>query len=333
MPSSRSARINDVDDIAIVAVLRRAGFTESSHYGIAAMTGPAGDLIAEVGDSSARVYPRSAVKPAQATAMLAAGLPLQDPRLIALSSASHSGEPFHLEGVREILALAGLDEDALQCVRDLPYGEAAREEWLRLGLGPTRAAMNCSGKHAAMLATCVTNGWDTESYLRPGHPLQEQIRSTIAELSGFEPQDETVDGCGAPLWSVPLQGLARMMGRIAAAAEDSPAGRVRDAIRAHPEYLAGTGRDVTELIAGTPGLIAKDGAEAVGVVGLADGRGLAVKVLDGGQRARVVVITGALAAMGVESPAVTAQLSLPVLGGGEPVGEIRAVADWPAPLT
>lgn len=313
-----------MEQTAIVAEVIRSGFVEGTHRGTIAVTDPQGTLVAQIGDAAARVYPRSAIKPAQAVAMLRAGLELDDARLTALSTASHSGEDFHLEGARQILASAGLGESALRCIPDLPYGEQASQAWLRAGRGPERIAMNCSGKHAAMLATCVVNGWPTDNYLDPDHPLQQGISATIADLTGDEPADPSVDGCGAPLWSLPLVGLARMIGRVAAAPEDSVEARLRDAMRAHPEYVGGTGRDVTDLMAGTPGLIAKDGAEAVGVVGLPDGTGIAVKISDGGQRARVVVMAAVLAALGVESAAISEQLSLPVLGGGAPVGEVRA---------
>jgi L-asparaginase II len=134
-----------------------------------------------------------------------------------------------------------------------------------------------------------------------------------------------VDGCGAPVMAVTLAGLARAFGRLAAAAEGTDEHVVADAIRRHPAYLGGTRRDVTALVQGTPGLVAKDGAEAVYAVGLADGRGIALKVADGGQRARPVILAAALRALAVESEALGALESAPVLGHGEPVGAVVAV--------
>ena len=316
-----------MEQTPIVAELRRSGFVEGCHRGTVVVTDPGGAVIGQFGDANARVYPRSAIKPAQAVAMRRAGLTLEDARLTALSTASHSGEEFHLDAVRDILASAGLDEAALRCIPDLPYGEQACRAWLQAGRGPERITMNCSGKHAAMPATCVVNGWPTDDYLDPDHPLQQGIRTTIADLTGDEPADQSTDGCGAPLWSLPLASLARMIGRVAAAPDGSHEAAVRDAMRAHPEYVGGTGRDVTELMAQTPGVIAKDGAEAVGVVGLPDGTGIAVKIDDGGQRARVVVLASVLKHLGVDSTAIENQLSTPVLGGGEPVGEVRATVN------
>ncbi len=176
-----------------------------------------------------------------------------------------------------------------------------------------------------MLATCVANGWDLETYRDPEHPLQVAIAETVRELTGFEPVAVAVDGCGAPIHAVPLVGLARAFGRLAAATE-GPEAKVAGAIRAFPEYLGGTGRDVTAIIRGTEGLVAKDGAESVYAVGLADGRGIAVKVADGGSRASTVVLAAVLRRIGVTDAATLAALEdQPVLGHGEPVGAVVAV--------
>ena len=307
----------------VVAQLERSGFVESVHHGIVAATGADGSLEVSLGPVSAPIFPRSSNKPVQTVAMVRHGLDLPD-HLLALVSASHNGEDFHLAGVREILATVGLTEAALQNTPDRPLYQPERERWIAEGLAPSSIGQNCSGKHAGMLATCVINDWDTSTYLDPDHPLQDAIAETLAELSGESIAATGVDGCGAPVMAISTAGLARAFGRLAAAPGDSPEGRVANSLRQHPAYLGGTGRDVTALIQGVPGLIAKDGAEAVYAVGLADGRGVAVKIADGNQRARTVVTRAALVALGV-----TADLSMldadPVLGHGDPVGSIMAV--------
>jgi L-asparaginase II len=177
-----------------------------------------------------------------------------------------------------------------------------------------------------MLATCVVNGWDTATYRDPQHPLQLALRADLERLAG-EPVTATgVDGCGAPVFAITLVGLARAARACVLADVETSERRVADAIRAHPEWVAGTRRDVTELMRGVPGLLAKDGAEAVQVVALADGRAVAVKIEDGGQRARPVVTAAALQALGVDAPVVTEQLTLELLGGGVPVGSVRPVS-------
>src|SRR5919112_98935 len=159
----------------VVAEIVRSGFVEGHHYGSVVALDAAGDVDWAVGAVDVPVLPRSSNKPVQALGMVRLGLDLP-PELLALACASHSGEPFHVDGARRILASAGLDESALRTPPDYPLDDAAREEVIRAGGVKAPVLMNCSGKHAAMLATCVANGWDTASYLDPQHPLQQGIR-------------------------------------------------------------------------------------------------------------------------------------------------------------
>ena len=152
--------------------------------------------------------------------MLRAGLDL-DGELLAVACASHSGEPFHIDAVRRILAGAGLDESLLQTPPDFPLDDESREAVVRAGGQRAPVLMNCSGKHAAMLATCVVNDWDLATYREPDHPLQRAIRATFAELTGEAVTAVAVDGCGAPLFSASLTGLARGFARIATAGLDT----------------------------------------------------------------------------------------------------------------
>ena len=167
----------------VVAEIVRSGFVEGHHYGSVVALDADGAVDWSVGMVDEPVLPRSCNKPVQALAMVRAGLDLP-PDLLALACASHSGEPFHVEGARRILASAGLTEDALQTPADYPLDDEAREEVIRSGGTRTPILMNCSGKHAAMLATCVANGWPTDTYLAPDHPLQQAIAETFAELTG-----------------------------------------------------------------------------------------------------------------------------------------------------
>ncbi|MGW0846823.1 asparaginase [Streptomyces sp. NPDC002787] len=309
---------------APVAHLVRGGVTEGIHYGSVVVLGADGEVELQLGDIEAAFYPRSALKPVQAVAMLRAGLPL-DGALLSLAAASHSGEERHLAGTREILGLAGVTEDDLRNVTDMPYDQAVRDEWIRQGRQPSRLAQNCSGKHAAMLYTCELNGWSPENYLDPAHPLQQAIAEIVEDLTGQAIARVTVDGCGAPLFSVSLHGLARALARITTAAEGTPERTVADAMRDHAEMASGAGRDVAELMRAVPGLLTKDGFEGVQVAALPDGRAVAVKIADGANRARVPVTAAALARVGVDPGALTAFAGAPLLGGGEVVGHVRPV--------
>ena len=173
-----------------------------------------------------------------------------------------------------------LDESALQMPADWPLDQHAREDAIRSGVPKSSLAMNCSGKHAGMIRTTVLNGRDIASYRDPDHPIQLAIVQAIDDLAHEQATNLAIDGCGAPLYAISLYGLARAFGRIASAS-DGAEHRVATAIRSHPEYVSGTRRDELELHRAIPGLMGKAGAESVYAVGLADGRGVAIKISDG----------------------------------------------------
>jgi L-asparaginase II len=309
----------------VVARVVRGGVVESVHRGHLVVLAPDGSVRAGHGDPDVTFFARSSLKLVQAVAMLRSGLDL-DGELLALACASHSGEPDHLAGVRRILAGAGLDEADLQNTPALPLDSDAATAWVLAGNKPTPLTQNCSGKHSAMLATCVAAGWDRAGYRDPDHPLQRAIRATIAELTGDgDPVHVTVDGCGAPLFSCTPAGLARAFARIATAPVGTPEHRVAAAVRAHPWWLGGTGRFPTRLIEAVPGLVAKDGAEGVFAAALPDGSALAVKIADGSPRPLPPVVTGLLETLGV--PGLGAVGRVAVLGHGEPVGEVEPALD------
>jgi L-asparaginase II len=317
-----------MSDSAVLAEVVRGEFVEGRHRGALVALDADGAVSWALGDVEAPVLPRSCVKPLQAVAMLRAGLEI-DEDLLAVACSSHSGEAMHLDAVRRILKSADLGEGDLQTPEDWPLDDEERERVLREGGGRTRLAMNCSGKHAAMLATCVHQGWPTSSYLSPSHPLQQAVRDTLEELTGVPVTSVLVDGCGAPLFATSLVGLARAFARLATAS-DGPEHQVADAIRRHPTLVSGTRRDEAALLAAVPGAIGKAGAESCYVVGLRDGRAVALKVEDGAPRARPVVMAAALARLGVpEEPDVDADAVLTtgqhtLHGGGRPVGLVRA---------
>lgn len=307
----------------VLAEVVRGGVVESAHLGhLVGLDG--GAVVVRRGDPDTTVFARSSLKPVQAVAMLRAGLDL-DGELLALACASHSGEAGHLAGVRRILVGAGLAAAALQNSPGLPLDPDAAFAHRAEGLPMSSLVQNCSGKHAAMLATCVARGWDTATYRVATHPLQRSVRDTVRELTGDRATAVTVDGCGAPLFSCTLTGLARAFAAIALAPPDTPEGRVARAIREFPWWAGGTGRVVTRLVAGVDGLIAKDGAEGVFAAALPDGRALAVKVLDGSPRPVPVIVATALRLLGVDAPVVDQIGRVDVLGHGVAVGAVRAV--------
>jgi L-asparaginase II len=248
----------------------------------------------------------------QAHAMVAVGLELPDD-LLAVACASHDGTPMHLDAVRSILARYGLDESALQNTPASALGDPGSE--------PSSLRQNCSGKHAAMLATCVVNGWPTETYLAVEHPLQVAIVETMGDL-GCTVHHVGVDGCGAPTHALALDELAGAFARLNST--DAPVAR---AMQAHPVMVGGVDSDDSVWMQAVPGLIAKVGAAGMMAMSLADGRAVAFKIADGSSAPRQVVIPMALRVLGVDTehaaPRARDRGIVPVLGHGREVGRVE----------
>ena len=313
-------------DTKPVAMTLRNGVQESWHNGAVVCLERDGSIAFSVGSPQAIIFPRSSTKPFLATAMVAAGLKLPS-NLLALVCASHDGRPEHLQAAREILASAGLDETALRNTKDLPLDDDAARVVVRGGGVATSLQMNCSGKHSGMLATCVACGWATdESYLDRDHELQKLITAMMPEMIGEEVASIVVDGCGAPAHAMTLAGLARGFRSVAMAKTGSPARVVADAMREHPQMVGGPTRDVSMLMAGISGLVAKDGAEGVYAAALPDGRAIALKIADGANRARPPLMRAALSALGVDFSGVDeCAFASPIFGHGKIVGEVRVI--------
>ena len=308
----------------VLAEVVRSGFVEGRHRGSLVLLDADGAVELALGDVTAPVFPRSSNKPMQAAGVLRAGLDLAGERL-ALAAASHSGEGFHRDLVRKMLAEHGLGEWQLGCPPDLPLDAEERETYLAAGGVREKVTMNCSGKHTAMLAVCALRDWPLETYLDPDHPLQRIIHRGVEDAAGERVAAVGTDGCGAPLMAIGLTGLARAYRSFVLAEPGTPERRVADAMRAHPEYVAGTRRADTWLMREVPGALSKMGAEAVQAVALPDGRARAFKVDDGAVRALGPVLARALGIMGVDGPVVERIGRAPLTGGAEVVGEIRAV--------
>jgi L-asparaginase II len=309
-----------------LAVTTRSGHDESVHYGAVVGLAPDGSVEFALGDPAAIVFPRSSTKPIQATAMVASGLDLP-PHLLALVCASHDGRPEHLRAATDILSQAGLTEHNLKNTADYPLDPDAHDAVVRRGGVKTSLQMNCSGKHSGMLATCVHNGWDLDSYLHVDHPLQQRITEMVPELAGEDATYIAIDGCGAPAHALSLTGLARAFRAVAIAPVGSAAARVAHAMRTHPEMVGGPTRDITLLIQGVPGLFGKDGAEGVFAIAMPDGRAIALKIADGANRARPPVMKSALQKLGIDISNVDERaFASPIMGHGSVVGSVRVTA-------
>lgn len=303
---------------ALAHVIRNE-FIESSHYGHLLISDHVRNVILHRGDISAPIFPRSSIKPIQARAMVKLGLEIE-PRLLALVTASHSGSIEHLAGVREILGKFGVAESALHCATDLPLGEIERKLWGEKP--PSRISMNCSGKHAGMLATCVINGWNISNYLDMDHPLQKAIKNEIESSSLEKSANDTFDGCGAPLFAISLTGLSQAIHSVIVG-DDVASIAVVTAMTNFPEMVAGSRRLSTLWMRAVPGLIMKEGAEGVLIAGMRGHGVIAFKVIDGSMRAHEVITRAALQKIGILS-ANPALIGATVFGGPAPKVAIRA---------
>ena len=303
-----------------LAVLERSGFDESRHVGAGVVVDASGTVIDSVGDVTASIYPRSTMKPFQALAVRRAGALFSDEELV-LTTASHAGTAAHQALALHMLESFDHVESDLGCPPDMPFDRGTA----RTMDGPRRLAMNCSGKHAGMLAACRVNGWDEATYLDIEHPLQQRVRAVVEEYTNETVDLVGTDGCGAPVFPLTLTGLARGFAGVVARADDDSAA-LTDAVLAHPWAIDGVGRANTVTIERLQ-VLAKLGAEGVMVMGLPGGAAVAVKVLDGSQRAGTLAALALLERNGlVASDGVAEVLEATgerVLGGGVPVGAVR----------
>ena len=310
-----------------LAVTYRNDVLESVHHAAVVALNQDGTVAFTMGDANVGIFPRSSTKPLQAHAMVQSGLNLPD-ELLALVCASHDGRVMHLDGARRILQSVGLDEKALANTPDFPLDEKEAEQAMRQGMRRSSIFQNCSGKHSGMLATCMAAGWSTDGYLHFDHPLQQAISDGIPALAQDPVLGIGIDGCGAPAHVLSLIGLARSFRNMAIGEAGEAGLRIHRAMSTFPDMVGGPGRDVSLLMRGIPGLMAKDGAEGVFVAALSDGRAVALKVADGANRPRPPLMRAALRALGIDISQVRPDaFDSTILGHGNWVGEVRIVGE------
>lgn len=282
-------------NVAPLAEVMRGNEVESIHFGAVAVVNARGELLYQAGNPHFLTFTRSTIKPFQALPFLRAGGPEYfgfGSRELALLCASHSGEAMHTAIVESMLYRAGCEERQLQCGCHMPIHYAATGTQPAADATFTQLHNNCSGKHAGFLAYCRQHGQPVESYLDPAHPLQREIRSSLADFAGVPESGMTagMDGCSAPNYALPLSRLAYAYARLAQVGTDPVYGELTGqlfaAMTAHPELVSGTGRiDLALMQAGQGDWVAKGGAEGVQVIGIRSaGLGIALKAADGSAR-------------------------------------------------
>lgn len=317
---------------------------ESRHRVRACVADAAGSVVLGLGDLDEPVFPRSAVKPFQALALVESGAAERyevSEAELALACASHGGEPVHIAAVEAWLARLGLDETALACGPHPPMNPAAAAALARSGAASRRVHNNCSGKHTGMLAAALQLGAATRGYERPQHPVQRLVDAALADLAGVaDLPPPGIDGCGLPNRPLPLRALARAAARLAdpsglPAGRQAALERIGTAMMREPLMVAGTGRCCTILMQAVPDLVAKTGAEGVFLAASRKlGLGLALKAEDGATRAAEVALFALLRHLDVLDepvPAALGRFSHPTLRNfaGDEVGRVAPVPGWP----
>lgn len=306
-------------------VVRRGPVAESRHHLQCAVVDAQGTLVAGTSRADLVTMFRSSAKPFQLLPLVERGhadrLGFGEEQL-AVMAASHTGSRHHVELVTGILARLGLGPGDLACGYHDPEDPASREDVKRGGLPRTALYNNCSGKHAGMLALAIAEGWPTEGYQRPEHPAQRLVQQTIAEACAVVPSslEAAVDGCGLPVFALPLTAMARGFAVLASARADAADARTRALARiaramgSFPYAVEGRGRVSTALMEATKGrIVAKGGAEGLLLMGLVDrGLGIAIKCEDGSTRA-----------VGPAAVAVLEQLGALAASEREPLAKLR----------
>jgi len=316
-----------VSEPVVLARVVRSGVEESVHLGHVAVCDADGRLVAHAGDAGRVVFARSSLKPLQAAVSVEAWGGSLDHDGIAVMCASHNGEPVHVDAVRSVLSRADLDEKALRCPPAWPW-------WHRDAVGldrPRPVLHNCSGKHAGMLLASAGNGWDIEGYLDPAHPLQERIRAAVARMAGLSSLRMGIDGCGAPVYALPLSSMATLFARLVSA--HGPLGDgahlAVDAMRRKPYLVAGRDRVDTTVMQVADGLVVKSGAEGlICAVHVERGIGVAVRIDDGAARGAGPALVRTLELLEVVGTGEIEKLESiarpPILGGERPVGAVTS---------
>ncbi len=309
-------KINEKFAGEILATVTRGGIVESLHLGHLIVLNADGSTYLSKGSPGLPIFPRSAVKSLQASAMLKAGLTVSDEEL-AIICASHSGAQSHIDLVIKMLEKRDIPISALKNAVDKPLGEKEKITWGEKIA--SQLAQNCSGKHAGMLITCQQNDWDMATYLEMNHPLQVAIKNEIELLAGEKVSASTFDGCGAPLFAISLIGLARSISNLVKSNEAAHK-QIVTACTTYPELVAGDSRLTTRMMKAVPGLFMKEGAEGIEVCALVDGRVIAIKVIDGSWRPVAPIIMEIFKRWSVVMP----DESVKIYGGASVIGKVIA---------
>lgn len=305
----------------------RSGLVEAVHPVVAAAVDSTGRLLAVVGDDLDRpFFYRSAVKPLQAAVCVRNGADL-GPEQLALAAASHGGQRVHTSIVTKMLGEVGLDSGHLRCPPDWP-ASADEEARLKSEGNDAKSALfhNCSGKHAAMLRACVTQGWSLE-YTPADHPLQHQVVELATEVIGAPVTPTGVDGCGVPVLRGDVVGLAKFFAQVVTQPELRP---IAENSARYASLTSDGDRAEAVLARWFPAVVKGGAMGCIGAGWLEGDVGFAVKCWSGQSAPAMVGLIALIDRLGMLAGHPRSQLAEiaipPVLGGGRPVGRLEVLA-------
>jgi len=334
-----------IDKNPLTVEVTRGGLVESCHLGSAVVVDVKGEVLHSWGDVDRLIYPRSAIKPLQAIALVESGAAdacNTSPAEIAFACASHNGEHHHIDGVSAWLNRLGLSADDLECAAHSPHEEQTLHERIAEGVTLDRTSNNCSGKHTGFLATAIHLGEDTRGYSRADHPVQVRLQALLSEMGEVDLNGAPsgIDGCGIPVMGMPLNAMALGLARMANPSGLAPkrrdaSERILKAVMAHPYNVAGQNRFNTQAMEAAPGrFVVKTGAEGVHAGILPElGFGIGIKIDDGAKRACDVLMANILKLLGqlddTAQQKIAHYLETPLANAaGDPVGCIRMADGW-----
>src|ERR1041385_633706 len=130
-PSSLNLSSQQMPIAEPLVEVRRGAITESRNRGHITAVEPDGTIVSYLGAPETVTFLRSSAKPFQAMPLVVSGAADRfgfTDEEVALSCASHNGEPIHTKIVASMLEKIGLGPEALRCGVHEPYGAEAAAE-------------------------------------------------------------------------------------------------------------------------------------------------------------------------------------------------------------
>ena len=301
-----------ISDEPLRVLVNRNGVVESVHEVDIVLCDASGEVRFGMGSYTREIFPRSAMKPLQAIALIemlnqASDLPVVTSAEVALICASHNGEESHSAAVKTLLEKFDIGPEALICGAHWSLEQESLIEQVRTIKRPNKTHNNCSGKHAGMLILAKLMTGNTDNYAEICHEAQKRILDKLQIMtdSNLLQNVTAIDGCGAPAYRAPLINWARAFALFSGGGELPIATReaclrLNKSIAANPYFVAGRNRACSAVNEAYKGEITvKVGAEGVYSAAFHEFKlGLMLKTRDGNKRGAEVALGAVFRALG-----------------------------------